>query len=345
MMLVSRALLLSHKLTKKRELESVRIGKSQNWKLSELGSVRIGKCQNRKVSELESVRIRKSRWERTSLSQLVGRWLILTWESWCMAIKAKSHLQHTRKGSSWSLKFVIFQDRSICRSFEQSKSVNMCKLLYHQVLIKKKPLWHSRWDTDFEAPKFCKGPFVSMFPSYIRSIIICLMIYDTFKWHLFKSMNPPWRHCRRTLVRLEILNRSEFVTVLAIKKEVRVSMCFEGLTVSKSTRPSGKGFKIRSPTFLKWNSLISWFRSSIIVKGPVRIIWSLKIPYRWDKHCLSSNLNIWHVPIEVSYAMICIWLVRDICGVNMNSWRVFDSLFQASLVYEKLLKAKLKRLY
>ena len=37
--------------------ESVRIGKCQNWKVSELESVRIGKCQNRKVSELESVRI------------------------------------------------------------------------------------------------------------------------------------------------------------------------------------------------------------------------------------------------------------------------------------------------
>ena len=35
----------------------------------------------------------------------------------------------------------------------------------------------------------------------------------------------------------------------------------------------------------------------------VRIIWSLKIHYKWDKYCLSSNLNICHVPIEVSYAM------------------------------------------
>ena len=46
------------------ELESVRIGKCQKCKLSELESVRIGKCQNwmcqnRKVSELESVRIVK----------------------------------------------------------------------------------------------------------------------------------------------------------------------------------------------------------------------------------------------------------------------------------------------
>ena len=40
-------------------LESVRIGKCQNWKVSELESVRIGKCQNWKVSELESVRIGK----------------------------------------------------------------------------------------------------------------------------------------------------------------------------------------------------------------------------------------------------------------------------------------------
>ena len=53
------------------ELESVRIGKCQNrkvselesvrncsvWKVSELESVRIGKCQNLKVSEFESVRI------------------------------------------------------------------------------------------------------------------------------------------------------------------------------------------------------------------------------------------------------------------------------------------------
>ena len=36
------------------KLESVRIGKCQNWKVSELESVRIGKCQNWKVSELES---------------------------------------------------------------------------------------------------------------------------------------------------------------------------------------------------------------------------------------------------------------------------------------------------
>ena len=39
------------------ELESVRIGKCQNWKVSELESVRIRKCQNWKVSALESVRI------------------------------------------------------------------------------------------------------------------------------------------------------------------------------------------------------------------------------------------------------------------------------------------------
>ena len=41
------------------KLESVRIGKCQNWKVSGLESVRIGKCQNWKVSELESVRIGK----------------------------------------------------------------------------------------------------------------------------------------------------------------------------------------------------------------------------------------------------------------------------------------------
>ena len=50
------------------DLESVRIGEAQNWKVSECifllnwkvsesESVRIGKCQNRKVSESERVRI------------------------------------------------------------------------------------------------------------------------------------------------------------------------------------------------------------------------------------------------------------------------------------------------
>ena len=34
-------------------MESVRIGKCRNWKVSELESVRIGKCQNWKVSELK----------------------------------------------------------------------------------------------------------------------------------------------------------------------------------------------------------------------------------------------------------------------------------------------------
>ena len=38
------------------KLESVRIGKCQNWKVSESESVRIGKCQNWKVSELENVK-------------------------------------------------------------------------------------------------------------------------------------------------------------------------------------------------------------------------------------------------------------------------------------------------
>ena len=42
------------------KLESVRIGKGQNWKVSELENVRIGKCQNWKMSELESVRIAKN---------------------------------------------------------------------------------------------------------------------------------------------------------------------------------------------------------------------------------------------------------------------------------------------
>ena len=41
------------------KLESVRIGKCQNRKVSELERVRIGKGQNRKVSELESVGIGK----------------------------------------------------------------------------------------------------------------------------------------------------------------------------------------------------------------------------------------------------------------------------------------------
>ena len=41
------------------KLESVRIGKCQNRKVSEWESVRIGKCQNWKVSESESVRIGK----------------------------------------------------------------------------------------------------------------------------------------------------------------------------------------------------------------------------------------------------------------------------------------------
>ena len=40
-----------------KKLESVRIGKCQNWKASEMESVRIGNCQNRKVSELEKVKI------------------------------------------------------------------------------------------------------------------------------------------------------------------------------------------------------------------------------------------------------------------------------------------------
>ena len=46
-----------HQNRKVSELESVRIEKCQNWKVSKLESVRIGKCQNQKVSELESVRI------------------------------------------------------------------------------------------------------------------------------------------------------------------------------------------------------------------------------------------------------------------------------------------------
>ena len=41
------------------ELESVRTGKRQNWKMSIKESVRIGKCPNRKVSELESFRTGK----------------------------------------------------------------------------------------------------------------------------------------------------------------------------------------------------------------------------------------------------------------------------------------------
>ena len=40
-----------------------------------------------------------------------------------------------------------------------------------------------------------------------------------------------------------------------------------------------------------------------------RFFWSLNIPYKWAKLCLSSNLSICHVPIEVSYAMVCITMV------------------------------------
>ena len=39
------------------EFKFVRIGNSQNWKLSELEVVRIGNCQNWKLSELKIVRI------------------------------------------------------------------------------------------------------------------------------------------------------------------------------------------------------------------------------------------------------------------------------------------------
>ena len=53
------------------ELESVRIGNSQNWKVSELEIVRIGKCQNWKVSELESVRIGNSQnWKVSELESV-----------------------------------------------------------------------------------------------------------------------------------------------------------------------------------------------------------------------------------------------------------------------------------
>ena len=53
------------------ELESVRIGKCQNWKVSELESVRIGKCQNWKVPELESVRIGKCQnWKELELESV-----------------------------------------------------------------------------------------------------------------------------------------------------------------------------------------------------------------------------------------------------------------------------------
>ena len=43
------------------ELESVRIGKCQNWKVSELESVKIGKeSQNMKVSEYEKSKVSES---------------------------------------------------------------------------------------------------------------------------------------------------------------------------------------------------------------------------------------------------------------------------------------------
>ena len=43
----------------------------------------------------------------------------------------------------------------------------------------------------------------------------------------------------------------------------------------------------------------------------VRIICSLKIPYKWDKYCLSSNLSTCHGPVDVSYALICIIMVTQ----------------------------------
>ena len=49
----------------------------------------------------------------------------------------------------------------------------------------------------------------------------------------------------------------------------------------------------------------------------VRIIWSLKIPYKWDKYCLSSNYNICHVPIGVSCTMI--WYPSIICPIFKES--------------------------
>ena len=57
------------------ELESVRIGECQNWKVSELESVRIGKCQNWKVSELEKCQNRKvSELESVRIFQVFKYW-------------------------------------------------------------------------------------------------------------------------------------------------------------------------------------------------------------------------------------------------------------------------------
>ena len=77
---------------------------------------------------------------------------------------------------------------------------------------------------------------------------------------------------------------------------------------------------ITHPTFYNFSWKVSELESVRIGKRQnwnlselecVRIIWSLNIPYKWDKYCLSSNLNICHVPTEVSYAMICITMVTQ----------------------------------
>ena len=85
------------------ELESVRIGKCQNWKVSELESVRIWKCQNWKVSESESVRIGKCQnWKVSKLESV----RIEKCQNWKVS---ESGSVRVRKCQNWKVSSRVFR--------------------------------------------------------------------------------------------------------------------------------------------------------------------------------------------------------------------------------------------
>ena len=70
----------------------------------------------------------------------------------------------------------------------------------------------------------------------------------------------------------------------------------------------GRNWKMSEVESVRIGKCQNWKVSEL---ESVKFFWSLKIPYKWAKLCLSSILSVWHVPIEVSNDMVCTIMVTQ----------------------------------
>ena len=100
-------------------------------------------------------------------------------------------------------------------------------------------------------------------------------------------------------------------------ESVRIWKC-QNLKVSELE--SLRNWKVSKLESVRIGKCHSWNLSEM---ESVRNIWSFKMPYNWAKYCLSSNLSIHYLSVEVSYVMVCITMVTQASfGLYLNYLKI-----------------------